>query len=258
MNDILVISSERSGTHYLIDSIRYNYPQYAQFDRVDVPPSGKQEDFEKFFLQDFEYGLGRIVKTHHQWQFFDPIWDKIKDRFHIFYIARDGRDVMTSCHYYFNKAPRAEFPYTKTVGELLRKNPQAFSFDAAYSKVRSNTMVERWARHVRDWFKHRGFENIMFLTYEKLYMDFYGTIMREISGWMNEFAHTPVIRPTIKTGTGISPRKGIIGDWTDHFHLHDINYFFNEVSKISPELYGRIFRMFSNNRLKIEFIPERI
>ena len=265
IKDILVLSCERSGTHFLIDSIIRNYPQYGQFPRVDVPASGDQAFFHKFF-EDFEYGKGRIVKSHHQWEFFKPIWNEIKDKFYVIYIIREGKDVMTSWHYYFNKAPRHEFPFTKNVGDLMRKNPQNFTFDLAYSKIRSNTMVERWARHIASYLgssflkteTYLESENgILFLTYEDLYCN-YNSMIPNIGLLIgNIHPRTPLDRPTPLTGTGVAPRKGIIGDWMNHFNTEDEKFFYNEVSKVTPELYGRIFKGWKNNRLQIEYISNR-
>lgn len=258
IKDILILSCERSGTHFLIDSIVKNYPQYGQFPRVDVPASGDPVLFHKFF-EDFEYGKGRIVKDHHQWESYKEIWEEIKDKFYVIYIMREGKDVMTSWHYYFNRAPRHEFPFTKNVGDLMRRNPQRYSFDLAYSKVRSDTMVERWAQHLKSYLMARANPdvNIMVLSYEDLYVDF-DTVISYIGAYIgNVFPKTPLQRPTPLSGSGIAPRKGIIGDWMNHFIDRDEEFFYNEVSKVSPELYGRVFRGWKNNRLQIEYISDR-
>ncbi len=121
----------------------------------------------------------------------------------------------------------------------MRKNPQAFSFDTAYSLVRSNTMVERWTRHVFEWVSGKEFAVI---NSDHLYFDF-NQIINFIAFVLKKTAPPFCTRPLLGSSRSVAPRKGIIGDFIEHFKEHDYKFFFDEVKKVDKEdkLYGSYF-----------------
>lgn len=233
--DILAVSHERSRTHFFINSVALNFGYIPE--QIDVLPTTDYNKLEKFFKEYNPTGRN-IVKSHHQYPVLAPFMDILQEKFKIFYIIRDGRDVMTSCYYYFNKAT-SEFPFTKSVGDLMRKNPQAFSFDTAYSLIRSNTMVERWARHVFDWVIRKGFATV---NSDHLYFDFSQTI-NFMAFILKKTSPNHCTRPLLGSSRSVAPRKGIIGDFIEHFKEHDHKFFFSEVEKVDKKdkLYGSYF-----------------
>lgn len=251
MKDILAISHERSRTHFFINSAALNFGYIPE--QIDVPPTTDYNKLKKFF-QEYKPTGKNIVKSHHQYSVLVQFMDIIQEKFKIFYIIRDGRDVMTSCHYYFNKTKTNEFPFTKTVGELMRKNPQAYSFDTAYSIIRSNTMVERWARHILDWLysdekdaylKWNGGKITIskaIINSDHLYFNLSQTI-NFIAFVLKKTVPPFCIRPLLGSSRSVAPRKGIIGDFIEHFKEHDHKFFFDEVKKVDKEdkLYGSYF-----------------
>lgn len=229
IKDTMIVSCERAGTHFFIDSLVWNYGYNKK--RVDVPPIGNQKKFETF-LKKYEPTGHNIIKSHHQFEFFEPIFDIVKKKFHIFYIMREGKDVMVSWHHYFNNTKSTEFPFTKDVGDLMRKNPTSYSFDLAYSKIKSENMVQRWAKHIDSWFNnnvnsYREYVNYIF--YEELYSNFKWTLLN-ISPIIKRKINNEIKRPFPNTGSGILPRKGMIGDWINYFHPLDEKYFYDQLN----------------------------
>lgn len=244
--DILIISCERSRTHFVINSIAFNYG--CKNIQIDVPPTTNKKTLKEFFELYKPTGID-IVKSHHQAETLSPFWNILKQKFHIFYIIREGRDVLTSWFYYFNKAG-SEFPYTKNVGELIKKNPQSFSFDAAYSEIKSNTMVERWARHVLDWIE----KDVNIIDSDALYSNFRSTLTFIGFGLGNKTPNS-YIRPLVGKSRSVAPRKGIVGDFIDHFSEQDNIYFFKEIDKIDPD--NKLYNIwFNKNKMYIKYIGE--
>ncbi len=263
MKDILVISHERSRIHFFINSVALNFGYIPE--QIDVPPTIDYNKLKKFFQKYTPTGRN-IVKSHHQYSVLAQFMDIIQEKFKIFYIIRDGRDVMTSCHYYFNKAT-SEFPFTKSVGELMRKNPQAFSFDTAYSLVRSNTMVERWTRHLLSWIEQPKLfnkdkfyfgdanENYCIINSDHLYFNF-NKKMNFIAFVLKKTSPPFCTRPLLGSSRSVAPRKGIIGDFIEHFKEHDYKFFFDEVGKVDKKdkLYGSYY--FDRSKFLVEYKGE--
>ncbi len=230
VKDILVVSHERSRTHYFINSIAINFGYIPE--QIDVPPTRNLADLERFF-EEYEPTGRNIVKSHHQYCTLKRFMKTIEEKFHIFYIIREGRDVMTSCHYYFNKAT-SDFPFTKTVGGLIKKNPQKFIFDSAYSEIKADSMAQRWAIHVLSWINPGNRENIHIISSDKLYLHFQDTI-RFISFLLDNPGKQTLIRPLVGNSRSVAPRKGIIGDFITHLNEHEEETFFKEVLKVDKE-----------------------
>jgi len=236
MKDLMIVSCERAGTHFLIDSIIWNFPKFNK-KRIDIPANGEQKKFEKF-LKKYEPSGHNIIKSHHQFEFFEPIIDIVKEKFNIIYIMREGKDSMVSWHYYFNDANSCEFPFSKTVTDLMMKNPTNYSFDNAYSKIKSENMIQRWETHVISWVMNAKKASALIITYDDLYI-YFSKIINRISEFIDESPVHKKTRPLLFNGSGIFPRKGIIGDWLNHFTSLDENYFYSHIN--STILYNEIW-----------------
>jgi hypothetical protein len=219
MKKILVVSHERSGTHFLINTIAKNfgYDNYQIETTARDALNASKEEVEQYKSQvramitkNFQSNTKRIFKSHHQYDFFREYISEVFRHFHIFYIVRDVRDVLTSCFFYFNGAATKAFPKPKTVKELAFDiKPYKFSFDGAYSLVKSEDFVGRWIRHVSDWTS----SGACVITYEDLKTNF-ERVLNQISRELGRkalSAHVPTLRDR-----AVSPRKGIIGDWVSH------------------------------------------
>lgn len=234
MKKILVVSHERSGTHFLINTIAKNfgYDNYQIETTARDALNASQKEVEQYKSQvramitkHFQANTKRIFKSHHQYGFFSEYMSDVFRHFHVFYVVRDIRDVLTSCYFYFNGAATRAFPKPKSVGELaFNIKPYKFSFDGAYSLIKSEDFVERWIRHVSDWVD----SGARVVTYESMKTSF-DSVLNQISKELGRKASSVHI-PTL-SDRAVSPRKGIVGDWVSHLPPELSHKIHNRVKK---------------------------
>lgn len=214
---ILVVSHERSGTHYLINSIAKNFGYSHRPDSILGSPSMLLSRIREF------HGNETIFKCHHQHQFLAPIMGEINKLVKVIYIRRNGRDTLTSCFHYM-KANRTIgcFPKTKSFTEFIHEKPYLYPFDACYTIEKSSNMPERWARHVKGWM-----HNAFYVRFEEMKNSFEQAMCR-IARYIGLDHKGPWVEPTI-LDFGVNNRKGIIGDYVNVFSPEDIGFFNDEV-----------------------------
>ena len=144
------------------------------------------------------------------------------------YIARNPKDVAVS--YYYHMRMLSPLKYSGT-------------WDEFYQLYKSgNVIFGDWFDHVLDWWKHRDSENILFLKYEDMKRDHRGAVKKiakfigynlkeevidtvvEKSTFRN-MKDNPTTNPNMaepipslfKPGEEQFLRKGIVGDWKNHF-----------------------------------------
>ena len=223
MNKLMVISHERSGTHFLINTLAamYGLAQH-QDDAYIYQGEGAHKNYGsqsyKSDIQEHLRGLSttgeRIIKSHHHHAFFDG-FDFEEHNITPVYIYRDARDVMVSCHHYFNAHQHLgrTFPYSKDPFQLsLSIIPYEYTFDRAYSYYVCETMIERWCKHVKPYLEDDRFIKV---KYEDLNLNFEETTKLLKQAIDSEASNESVKRPTL-AGRSVNPRKGIVGDWQSH------------------------------------------
>jgi hypothetical protein len=220
--NVVVVSHERSGTHFLINTIIKNFGYsdgWVDFPRFNKMPNDKKwyDDYcgkVKVFCVGYRGQNKRVFKTHHQVGFFESYMDDFLKYFTVFYIVRDPRDVGVSCFYYFNKHNN-DFPVTKSVGDLLlRVKPYKYAWDSGRSIVKSETLVDRWALHVSGWKKH----NVHFIKFSDLKRNFSGVVHR-IGKVLNKPVGS-IIVPLLDHNV-VESRGGREGDWRGHLSSVD-------------------------------------
>ena len=222
---IMTISHERSGTSFLINTIGGNFPEdylpeenvEGQCLRVDLDGAGHNfadpEEMKEFLSNSkfHDTPIGNIFKSHHTFDYFEPVWEYLQEQFYVFYIYRDGRDVMSSYWRHVRKQGFLWGPMTFTVGEFMRAEPVGAACRYHGPRPPGN-MVQRWNDHVVSWMKS-CFPDVCYVGYEELSEDFDATVDR-----IGEFLETdiPIIahRPKV---AGVHPGKGVVGGWKDHF-----------------------------------------
>lgn len=224
---ILVISHERSGTHFLINTIAqcFDYvPQQIDIDGSQGIDWSDAQAVRQWVGQFKGRFVANIFKSHHAAPILSSLLPEIMDEFIIFYIRRDGRDVMTSFWTYLNKLKPGWGPQTKTVGAFMRAN--AMGGIAQYqAPSHSLTMLERWAEHIGGWAKEST--TVHHFSYEELHLKFDATVDR-----VAEILEQPSIarsRPSLDAPSSL-PWRGEIGTWREFFTSDDEKYF-DEVAK---------------------------
>lgn len=215
---ILVLSHERSGTHFLINSIALNigyscnqvdFPMASQL----IPGIDKMNPTSPLKFKDYQQVLDNFIsnnhpdnfifKSHHHIKLFQNL-DSLFENFHLFYIIRDIKDVMTSCYYYFNRAPQW-FPHEQDIEKfVLETKPHLHGFNYDYTPFEYNNLIERYIDHTRSWLNE---PRINLVRYEDLSNNF----NKEVERILNIIC-VPVpeqlTRPTL-SNAGINNRKGI-------------------------------------------------
>ncbi|OQX08253.1 MAG: hypothetical protein BWK80_48380 [Desulfobacteraceae bacterium IS3] len=221
----IVISHERSGTHFLMNTLALNFDYIAQpwinFDFDLGLNFHAPQAFLAFFknMQD-KPGLN-IVKSHHHFDFFSSIADALSEQFHIFYVYRDPRDVMVSFWRIIQNLPWDEGPKTETVGEFMRAEPRGGNL--RYQKEQSPTMLHRWKRHAESWTdfaKAQGnTEKVILIRYEDLNLKFEETV-KDIGERISRPARKIPVRPDLRNNV-VMPGKGEVGAHRAFFTRED-------------------------------------
>ncbi len=149
----MVLSHERSGTHFLMNSLAKCYGYMASpWVNVDFEHGLNfyaPQSFTTFLSQFRRHNLANIAKSHHTISFFEGQLEAILSEFHIFYVYRDPRDVMVSFWKFIQKLPWYEGPKTATCSDFLRAEPAGQMMRYQYRQEKS--MLHRWVTHVDGW-----------------------------------------------------------------------------------------------------------
>ena len=174
--------------------------------------------------------------VHNHWRFHKRIRRCV-------YLSRDGRDVMTSFYFHRLRLANPEFgDYSASAAErmdaILGKGYDAadtatnlpkflrYEFEHPHSAGRHN-----WATHVREWFDSNGRDGILYMTYEQLLADPVNALRQCVEHVSPITADHRLLERTVEhyamakvTGRkqgeedrGSFVRKGIAGDWKNHY-----------------------------------------
>jgi len=228
MKNILVVGHPRSGNHFLINTIGLNFDGYVADRWVSPFRECLDADATLKRMQRFPIFSKFVFKCHLESYFFEKCWDILREKFHIFYMIRDGRDVMTSFFFYTRKREKVIKGESGEKINLLDNNLSKFircdicvygeSFRILELKPTSN-MIERWTKHIESWINR---PEIHIIRYEELNVDFNNTLDK--IGKILE--QTPKgIRPDLFKNRAVKPRKGIVGDYKNFFTKKSLVYF---------------------------------
>jgi hypothetical protein len=144
----LVVSHERSGTHFLMNTLALNfgYRPYTDLDeRQGFDPRSSPQALE-FLLAGWP--AATVIKSHHQVELI-PALPLLVRAFAVFYVVRDARDALLSFWRYVAASPPGGGPRRATPGEFLRAAPCGRVL--RYQGQAAASMVERWRHHVEGW-----------------------------------------------------------------------------------------------------------
>ncbi|WP_197531133.1 sulfotransferase domain-containing protein [Posidoniimonas corsicana] len=179
----------------------------------------------------FPMGCSCVIQNH---------WKYSPRLRRVFYLYRDGRDVCTSAYFHVLRGLEAGDEGTKAYVQRLFPEAVADRWSVESSAENMATFVTRWctrplgistpwADHVQQWTSSR--EHVALVRYEDLLSDCAGTLGRAIESHSGTPADPVRVRDTVEKfsferQTGRKPgesdasshnRKGIAGDWKNHF-----------------------------------------
>jgi hypothetical protein len=155
-DDVYLASYARSGTTWL-QMILYQLTTDGSMDFEHI--TGPIPYFERALMQGRDLSRlpsPRIFKTHLRYG------NLPKGPYKRIYIARNGKDVLVSCYYFF----RAHSSFKGSFDEFF------------YRFMAGNVQSGSWFRHVAEWSEHAADSNVLFLRYEDLVTDFERTLER--------------------------------------------------------------------------------
>ena len=177
---LLVCSHERSGTHFLMNSLAentgYTTDPYLDFDLL---LSGALVNFydlasiERFVkkLSDLSGPDGKrcfvtsIIKSHHQAEMMRPCFDL--PNVTIAYICRHPLEVMISFWNFLSALPWHEGPKKNSLTDFVSAAPEGRLM--RYQQASLRDMITRWAVHVESWLAaSEAHKNIKIFRYDEL------------------------------------------------------------------------------------------
>ena len=217
MKKLMIASHERSGTHFLINSIVNNsYGIFGQPDiynpSLDVCHSGPYDDPEQYKqnVKDFLLGYSgrfesKVFKTHHKAEFFEDYIDELKDEFCILYIKRNPLDVLTSLYFYYRTSEKRRFPHPNWTPDL-----EAFLYnleptDEWYSLTKNASNAKRLKEHIEGW-EDLGVNMVNYEDLNKKFSTTMDEVYRLVDGLHPRGYYS---RPPL---SGVLPRKGKVND----------------------------------------------
>lgn len=140
-----------------------SYPQQAEIDMIDVLYIGTFYRVSSVFRRKIPDFSEYVNQTSHVWSH-SNYCEKSADVFSHFdkviYLIRDPRDVLVSA------AKFAFTPYMQNYYPTFHDNP------ATYLDMELEILSNHWSNHVMEYLERFPFDNIYFIFYENLLMDF--------------------------------------------------------------------------------------
>jgi hypothetical protein len=201
---VVVVSHERSGTHFLMNSLamnsRYTVDPFLNFDHETL--AHEVNFHSEVSVRNFFDGLRQmkaprgplvlksIIKSHHTREFLEPVLGRPEVR--ILYVYRHPVDMMVSFWRFLHRWDWHEGPKTDTPLALARRAPEGRLLRYQHRHVA--TFFDRWAHHVNGWLAAAGeHPNVMGVPYSSLCAT-YETQVRAVLSFLEQ-PHPPVVLP---------------------------------------------------------------
>jgi len=178
----MVNSHERSGTHFLMNTIADNFgyssDPFTDFDMPINPWIPRNiTAMLKELIQNRPEAVNNIVKSHYEGKFFKPVMKELLTNIHMFYIYRSNpNELFKSLRKHFLNIPWSEGPKCKTSGALTLTEPYGGCMRYQFKQYPS--MFFRWLNHKKSWMEdmkeHQ--RNIVYVKYEDLRDNFDETV----------------------------------------------------------------------------------
>lgn len=196
---VIVVSHERSGTHFLMNSIAVNFgyisDPWIDIDHNSVINPWAPENIMILLNQAKGKNVLNTFKSHHSREFFEPLLDQILDEWVIFYIWRQNHQALfdSFCNH-LKDFPWFSGPKCKDGTDLKLAMPSGAV--TRYQTKAYKTMHDRYFAHIDGWIKlAHSHERIVLAQYELLDSNFDQEIVR-IGRFLNQTPAVPPIRPS--------------------------------------------------------------
>ncbi|XP_051884098.1 sulfotransferase family 5A, member 1 [Pristis pectinata] len=224
--DTVIITYPKSGTTWMQEILTLIYSDGNTLPAKTIPNWLRTPWIEHYYCENVLVNKTdhRILTTHLPYHFLAKPLKQSNAK--VIYVARNPKDVVVS-FYYFHKM--ANFlPEPGTFGEFLEKF------------ITGEVNYGSWFEHIKEWESHRNEFNFLFITYEELMKDLRKSVIR-----LCNFLEHPLLPEAVDTivrhctfanmkenkminytlipneimnhERGKFMRKGVVGDWKEHF-----------------------------------------
>ncbi|MEO1670470.1 MAG: sulfotransferase domain-containing protein [Cyanobacteria bacterium J06631_2] len=243
-----VVGYPKSGNTWLCFLLAYCLN--AEYDDVDAPGVHPKNEYQRRYVKggldhpSYQDQVGQILKTHCQGGELAPSSEPLA------YLIRDGRDVMVS-YYFFHRAyfnPR-NFSFAKRylvkTRNLVRQSFKATDSEADFSLfLRQHT--DEWVSHVTTWLKRHPtaiirYENLKAIPNQTL-QDVFAELGVEVApATVQQALEIFDFKQLAKRKEGEEDRssffrKGIVGDWQNHFSPADLEFFESKAASVMQQV----------------------
>ncbi|MGD9659694.1 MAG: sulfotransferase domain-containing protein [Porticoccaceae bacterium] len=229
---LAVISHERSGTHFLMNTVANHFGYMSKpwwnfdFDSMTINFHAPVS-IQKYFQQFHDKSIINILKSHHPATFFDGILDYITDQFHVLYIYRDPRDALISNWKLIRSFSWDEGPKPETAAEFIRAEPRGGMM--RYQKTQERSMLHRWQSNVKSWLdaaEQNPSLPICVLKYEELNDNFEKTL-RQIEQFTG-ISCGQIEKPKVNENV-IGSGEGKSGGYKKYLNSEDLEFIDKEI-----------------------------
>lgn len=222
-----VVSHERSGTHFAINSLLKNtvgieatanigewFGPYAEagarYSHIDLAAASISPD-------------AVLIKSHCDAELFRARYAARP----VIWVVRDPRDTLVSWFHYLNHEtyyannPQVERFQCASFGEFIRRPLTDFLRHSYSGRGDCENVVERWALHTRGWASTGP--GVCEVRYEELATT-PDAALRRAADFVGLTLQSEIRKVAFGEGVSHLPRKGIIGDWKNEAAPEDLRW----------------------------------
>ena len=243
-----VVGYPKSGNTWLCFLLAYCLN--SEYDDLDAPGIHPTDEYQRRYVKggfdriSYQTQIGKILKTHRQ------DLEEISLNDPVIYLTRDGRDVMVSYYFFKNTYFYAgNLPPLKRLlfqaRGLLNKNPKHQLGVQDFSCF-LHQYTEEWVAHISTWLKRKPAAVIRYedlkdnpqITLSQLFAQLDVQVSPKI---IEEALHIFDFQQLSQRKEGEEDRKsffrkGIVGDWQNHFSSQDLEFFNQKAGTVMSQL----------------------
>lgn len=195
---IIVFSHERSGTHFLMNTIAANFGYigmpWVDLDTATIPNPYDPAAVWNYLRQFIGYSVLNVFKSHYPFEFVSPVMDKILMEYEVFYIWRQDIEALFDSFarhiaaYEWNSGPAVDgcvLMKAGPSGALLRYQPRQY-----------HSMLDRYTFHTTAWLESAKDFNIHVVRYEDL-DEVFETEVKKIGKTLGRRPAGEIVRPPV-------------------------------------------------------------
>ncbi|XP_074895888.1 sulfotransferase 2B1-like [Buteo buteo] len=224
--DVVIATYPKSGTTWMQEILTLLFSRGDVLPAKTIPNWERAPWLEQIYFREAlqDTAARRLITTHLPARVLAPALQQSKAK--VIYVARNPKDVAVS-FYHFHR--------------LAKFLPDPGSFDTFLTRFLEGTVhYGSWFDHVKGWLAQRQLLDIFYVTYEELHQDLRGTAQRlsaflgcplgpETLGALEQHCSFATMRDNAMVNYSLIPaeimdhsqgcfmRKGVVGDWRDHF-----------------------------------------